>query len=70
MAKSVSANNRTRIWMNGKSYDFHIVSTDIVDAVTNQVLTQEDYRHTNGMVPDRHQKSQIVLHCTADNRRF
>ncbi len=67
MAKFVLPDMRTRIWVFGKCYDFYLVSTDIVDPVTNQVLTQEDYRHSSGMIPDRRQKSQIVLHCTGGN---
>jgi|GEM_PF-2865926 len=67
MAKSVSLDNRKRIWVFGRCYDFHIVSTDIRDTTSNQVLTQEDFRHSSGMSPDRRQKTQIVLHCTASN---
>ncbi len=59
MTKQLEPANRHRIWAFGQCYDFNIVTSTIA-------LNQGDFKGTAAN-PERQQKTQIVLHCTACN---
>lgn len=62
MVKNANPADVVRLWLYGKSYDFHPIRSDDAEIA----LIEEDYRGTAAN-PARKQKSQIVLHCTAGN---